>query len=450
MGKQKTHEEFVQQVFNLVGDEYEVIGKYINARTKIKMKHKICNHEYDIFPNNFLSGDRCAKCFGNKRKTHQEFCEELKNINPNIDIIGIYKNNKTKILCECKIDNYQWQPYPTNLIKGHGCPKCSAINTSNNLKMPKEEFINKMNIINDKIEILGEYINSRIGILCRCKIDGYEWEPKPNHLLSGHGCPKCKGNLLKTHNEFVEEMLILHPNIEVLGVYKNNHTPIKCKCKIDDYIWNPKPMKLLTRGCPKCGGTLKLTHNEFVNRVKSINQDIEIISKYIAINKHIKCKCKIDGYIWSTTASNLVKNDNPTGCPECNKSKGEKRINNVLINNNWVDIFQKEFEELIDEDKHNKNYFIPQKEFKGLFGLGNGLLSYDFYLPKLNLLIEYQGEQHERYIPGFHKTYDDFLKQLEHDRRKREYAQIHNIKLLEIWYWDFDKIEEILDKELNY
>jgi len=42
-----------------------------------------------------------------------------------------------------------------------------------------------------------------------------------------------------------------------------------------------------------------------------------------------------------------------------------------------------------------------------------------------------------------------FKKQLEHDRRKREYAKKHNINLLEIWYWDFDNIEKILDRELE-
>lgn len=32
---------------------------------------------------------------------------------------------------------------------------------------------------------------------------------------------------------------------------------------------------------------------------------------------------------------------------------------------------------------------------------------------------------------------------------KRQYAKDHNIKLLEIWYWDFDNIENILEKELR-
>ncbi|MFR2570265.1 MAG: hypothetical protein ACLS90_00865, partial [Clostridia bacterium] len=74
---------------------------------------------------------------------------------------------------------------------------------------------------------------------------------------------------------------------------------------------------------------------------------------------------------------------------------------------------------------------------------------YDFYLPDYNLLIECQGVQHERFVKGFHKTKDDFKKQLEHDRRKREYAKKNNIDLLEIWYYDIDNIENILIERLH-
>ena len=42
------------------------------------------------------------------------------------------------------------------------------------------------------------------------------------------------------------------------------------------------------------------------------------------------------------------------------------------------------------------------------------------------------------------KTQEEFEIQKEHDRRKREYAKSHGIDLLEIWYWDFDNIEDIL------
>ena len=136
-------------------------------------------------------------------------------------------------------------------------------------------------------------------------------------------------------------------------------------------------------------------------------------------------------------------------CPECSYSKGEERISNCFIDKGFTKIDQDDFNQLIDENKYNKNYYIPQKEFKGLIGLGNGLLSYDFHIPKLNLLIEYHGMQHEKYIKGFHKSKKDFEKQLEHDNRKCIYAESQNINLLIIWYWDFDRIEVILEKELS-
>jgi len=116
-------------------------------------------------------------------------------------------------------------------------------------------------------------------------------------------------------------------------------------------------------------------------------------------------------------------------CPECQCSTGEIEVGKKLLN--------------------KEIYYIPQKTFDGLIGLGGGLLSYDFYIPKINLLIEYQGEMHERFVRGIHKSIKDFEKQVEHDRRKKEYAEQNKYNFLEIWYQDFDNIEEILTKELN-
>ena len=45
--------------------------------------------------------------------------------------------------------------------------------------------------------------------------------------------------------------------------------------------------------------------------------------------------------------------------------------------------------------------------------------------------------------------YCKFKIQKEYDRCKREYAEKNEYRLLEIWYYDFDNIEGILDKELE-
>ena len=81
-------------------------------------------------------------------------------------------------------------------------------------------------------------------------------------------------------------------------------------------------------------------------------------------------------------------------------------------------------------------------------GVGDGLLRFDFYLPDYNLLIECQGEQHKRWIEGW-QTKKDFEDLQIHDKRKKDYCKKNNIKLIEIWYNEIDKIEEILINKLN-
>lgn len=143
--------------------------------------------------------------------------------------------------------------------------------------------------------------------------------------------------------------------------------------------------------------------------------------------KHwFKCKNNIHNDFFRTV-NNSINFD--FRCPECSYSKGENKISEFLI--------------------QNKINYISQYSFEELVGLGNGLLTYDFYLKDYNLLIEYQGEQHYKYVAGLQLKYENFEKQQEHDSRKRQYAIDNNIKLLEIPYWDFDNVDEILKKELN-
>ena len=98
-------------------------------------------------------------------------------------------------------------------------------------------------------------------------------------------------------------------------------------------------------------------------------------------------------------------------------------------------------------DNHNIKYDY-EHTCSDLRGINNGLLSYDFYIMEYNLLIEFQGIQHERQTEYFGGE-KQFEVQQEHDRRKRQYAQKHNINLLEIWHYDIGNIVKILDDYLN-
>ena len=69
-----------------------------------------------------------------KRKTHEQFIEELGKINPSIEILERYIHSHNKIKCKCLIDGYIWNPVAYSLLKTHGCPKCAG-----KVKAKKEE-----------------------------------------------------------------------------------------------------------------------------------------------------------------------------------------------------------------------------------------------------------------------------------------------------------------------
>ena len=72
------------------------------------------------------------------------------------------------------------------------------------------------------------------------------------------------------------------------------------------------------------------------------------------------------------------------------------------------------------------------KTFDDLFGVNGGLLSYDFWIPSVSLLIELNGLQHYRSVDWF-GGYEGHCKQVEHDLRKREYAEKNGYRLISIF-----------------
>ena len=128
-----------------------------------------------------------------KKKTHEQFIQELNEIQPNIEVLGTYINTNTPILCRCKIDNHVWYPRPKHLLSNHGCPKCSTNKNSKRRTKTNEDFINEFNekFPNSNIEILSEYVGVYDYIKCRCLLDDNIWEITPHNLLKGRGCPEC-------------------------------------------------------------------------------------------------------------------------------------------------------------------------------------------------------------------------------------------------------------------
>ena len=70
----------------------------------------------------------------------------------------------------------------------------------------------------------------------------------------------------------------------------------------------------------------------------------------------------------------------------------------------------------------------------------DGILRFDFYLPKYNCCIEYDGEQHFQANGGYY-TEDFVAKVKERDNVKNQYCKNNNIRLIRIPYIDFSQID---------
>lgn len=92
MGKfsvRRTQEEFLRDVFNAVGNEYTVIGKYINTDTKIEMHHNVCGRNFEVRPYLFLGkiSTRCPHCNGNKKRSTEDFKELVQTLSSDYEVL---------------------------------------------------------------------------------------------------------------------------------------------------------------------------------------------------------------------------------------------------------------------------------------------------------------------------------------------------------------------------
>lgn len=79
-------------------------------------------------------------------------------------------------------------------------------------------------------------------------------------------------------------------------------------------------------------------------------------------------------------------------------------------------------------------------------------MPFDIYVKELNLIIEYDGEQHYKPIPRKGMSKEQAKEQLiiiqKHDKIKTEYCKNNNIPLIRIPYWEKNNIESFLYQKL--
>ena len=194
------------------------------------------------------------------------------------------------------------------------------------------------------------------------------------------------------------------------------------KCDICKKEFTREPNRFLKNPtCPSCERTGTMSFEKFMEELnKRYELDEYVLVEPEKYNKThdkmlVRHKC---GFVWKISPSDLLLHQ----CPQCARktSKGEKAIKNFC-------------------DMHSIEY-IWQWQQK----INERMLYFDFYLPKYNLAIEFQGEQHYKPIKYWGGE-EGFQRRLVNDNDKREWCKKQNIHLLEISFTSFEKINEILE-----
>jgi len=400
-------------------------------------------------PNSHLNGSGCAKCNKGRPKVEKkekhnkyeiglekkkDFITESNKIHNNkYDYSGveyIASNKKVKILCE---KHGEFEQTPTHHKRGNGCPLCAYYN-SFGPRIKTFDFISISKKMHNNYYTYGKsiYTSNKDKIVITCPVHG-DFKQLPKYHMNGGGCSKCNigrhgkgiGNtkLKYNTNEFIEicnnifdkkydyscvifkgvkrkvsVICSIHGSFNILAYNHMNGTECK-ECSINKQ--KRKKIDLISE--------LNLIHNSKYTYI--------IDNHFISTVEKINIICPEHGLFRQALGSHL----RGSGCMLCKtRSKGEISIKNVL-------------------EKYNINY-ISEKSF-------DSRLRFDFWLPNLNTIIEFDGKHHFQSIEYFGGE-STFKKVILNDQLKNDYCKNNKIFLIRINYKDFKKIEEIIKNEI--
>lgn len=328
-----------------------------------------------------------------------------------IEYHGYTKKNKIKHSC-----GFEFEMRLDHVINRKRCPNCDG--RKRNIEKFQEES-NKRH--NNEYKIL-EFENGNKPVKMIHNICGFEFSQVGFRHLRGNRCPNCYRN-----NKYSKDDIINMSNKKYNGEYKlmsdNIHYDKKClirhKC---GYEYNQRIYAhLLGSGCPKCAGNAPHTIESVQEKSDKIhNKEYKILTNPNGITSRIKILHLNCGKEFLQVVGDHLQG---CGCSNCNLSKGEKFIENFLIERNIK--------------------FEKQKTFDGC--KFKNKLKFDFFTEN-NICIEYDGHHHFypiRYFGGKKAFESQKIK----DNIKTKYCTDNDIKLVRIKY--DDNIVEKLQSVIN-
>lgn len=285
----------------------------------------------------------------------------------------------------------------------------------------------------DKYQCLDGYGGKRKKLRFVCVKHG-TFEQTPEFHLRGNGCTQCYAeNRLLTQEEFDRKRYKVHGDrYYCLDNYQGKNVKLRFVCdKHGVFSQTPDAHTNQGQGCRKCAYdkralNRKMPEEEWQRRRKEVHgEKYECLDPYVNDYTKLRFICPDHGEFKMAPMSHMRQGQ---GCPSCSESKGEKRVDEVLKDAGLVRGVDYLREHRFDDCRKKR------------------ALPFDFYIPSLNLLIEYDGELHFKAPDnGVFGGEDALRERQENDQIKNDYCTKNNIKLVRIPYTHYDQIETILE-----
>jgi Zn finger protein HypA/HybF involved in hydrogenase expression len=313
------------------------------------------------------------------------------------------------------------------------------IGEANPKKLTTDEFIKRAQEVHGgKYDYSkSDYKGKDVKLTIICPTHGEFQQTPAAHIRQKQNCPKCvNNNIKKTTQQFIDDAKLVHgdeytyDNVD----YKGARKKVAITCPIHGDFFQEPSNHLNGFGCPKCSGNHKRNTEDFIMDAKSIHPDKYDYSKTDVVNNLTKVTitCPVHGDFLQTPKKHLMGQ----GCPKCRESKGERILSQFFDSNGINYERQKSFDDCIKTNKTASGKFCYK-------------LPFDFYLPKYNSCVEYDGEQHFRAV-SYWGGEEGFKNQQKRDKIKNQYCKKNGIKLIRIPYtMKTEEIEPYILKELG-
>lgn len=308
----------------------------------------------------------------------------------------------------------------------HGCDKCDY-------DLPR--LISLRKLLDKARKIHGtkydysriQYINATDKVEIICPEHGSFWQGLYDHCTRGLGCDQCaRAKSRLTLADFITKAREIHGDRYSYDkvVYDTNASMVTITCKKHGDFVQRAASHLAGNICKKCFlENNKLSLDAFIRNARKVHGNAYDYSKvnYQGNKKPVEIVCPKHGSFWQKPNGHVSAGN---GCRLCFESKGEKAVEQVLVKYGLSFI--------------REHRFLPY------------LYRFDFYLPELNIYIEFNGHQHYMPIKYFGGS-ADFEKTKERDLRKKQLVSESNGILLILTHLNLSNgtVETVLLQKLK-